>query len=441
MNTFYHGDCLFVLKHDILSESVDLIYLDPPFFTGKIQKGKWRPEAMEVSYEDSKKFWAEKSEAMRHKAPEWLKHIAIKRPDFASYLYYMMERLQECQKVLANTGSIYLHCDWRAAHYLKMVMDEVFGYKNFRNEIVWYYGPKATQNGSEFQSKHDTMFYYAKKKGKQHFNPQLQEYSEGSLRERETRYKHIDENGVYRLTTRRDSDGNKYRAKVYLKTGVLMTDVWQIRIINSTSKERSGYPTQKPQALLERIIKASSNEGDLVLDPFCGCGTTAIVASQWNRRFIGIDIDTSDRKKGELPTAFSVIKNLSHELFEQAKYVTRDLSEVLEMDGRAFEAWVNEYYRANKPMPDKGVDGITQDGIPIQSKTYLIKYPVLSEFVTNFKLHPAVPKPIKRVIVVSQIGFDESAIKRQFEIETTEGITVDLKTPQDMLRLETLKSI
>ena len=438
MNTFYHGDCLFVLKHDIQPETIDLIYLDPPFFTGKIQKGRWRPEAMEVSYEDSRRFWSEKADVMREKAPVWLRHIAIKRPDFASYLYYMMERLDACHKVLAKTGSIYLHCDWRASHYLKMVMDEIFGESNFQNEIVWYYGPKATQNGSQFQSKHDTIFYYVKRKGRQCFIPQLQEYGEGSLRERTTRYKYKDEHGIYRLTTRRDSEGNKYRAKVYLKQGVLMTDVWQIGVINSTSKERMGYPTQKPEALLERIIKASSNEGNLVLDPFCGCGTTAIVASKLNRRFIGIDIDTSERKKGELPTAFSVIKNRSHELFAQAQYITRDLSEVLEMDGRAFEAWVNEFYKATKPQPDRGVDGITQAGIPIQSKVYEIKYDKLSQFINDVKYHPKVPKPIKGIMAISQAGFDDSARKLKFEIETAEGIAVNLITPQDMLNLDKL---
>src|SRR4030042_1040331 len=140
-NTFYHGDCLFVLTHDVSAESIDPIYLDPPFFTGKIQTGKWKgewhPEAMEVSFEDSKRFWKEKG--ISGLAPEWMKHIALKRPDFASYLYYMMERLQACHKVLNKRGSIYLHCDYRASHYLKMVMDEpeLFGDNNFRNEIIW----------------------------------------------------------------------------------------------------------------------------------------------------------------------------------------------------------------------------------------------------------------------------------------------------------------
>jgi len=436
-NTFYHGDCLFVMKHDIAPESVDLIYLDPPFFTGKIQRGKWQPGAMEVSFEDSKQFWKEKGVSVH--APEWMKHLAISqnRPDFASYLYYMMERLQACRRVLNIKGSIYLHCDWRASHYLKMVMDEIFTESNFRNEIVWYYGPKATQSGSQFQSKHDIILYYVKKKGQQCFNPQLQEYSEGSLCERDTRYKHKDAHGIYRLTTRRDSKGDKYRAKVYLKPGVSMTDVWNIGVINSTAKERSGYPTQKPQKLLERIIKASSKDGDTVLDPFCGCGTTVIMASKLNRRFIGIDIDTSKRTKGKLPTAFNVIKRGSHELFNQARYVSRDITEVLEMNSLEFEDWVNEYYKADKPHPDKGIDGVTQDGVPIQVKSFQVTYKTISQFVTDVKYHANVPKPIKKVIIVSQTGFDDGARQRKFEIETAEGITIELATPQEMLTLET----
>ncbi|MBI2852446.1 MAG: site-specific DNA-methyltransferase [Chloroflexi bacterium] len=436
MGTFYHGDCLFVLKHDIQPNSIDLIYLDPPFFTGNVQKGtaKWQPGAMEVSYEDSKRFWAEKADTMREKAPEWLRHLALKQPDFASYLYYMMERLYACYHVLKPTGSIYLHCDWRASHYLKMVLDEVFGYDQFRNEIIWDYGAKATQHKGHFQRKHDSILFYGKTDAS-YFKPITVEYAAATLRERATRYDSSDEQGTYRMTTRRAPDGSKYRAKVYLKKGVFATDVWTIPIINATAKERTGYPTQKPGALLERIIKASSKEGDVVLDPFCGCGTTVIVASKLNRQWIGVDIDTSPREQGKLPTAFQVIQNRSYALFGVANYVTRDLSEIQEMDGNTFEAWANEFYKATKPRPDKGVDGITPQGIPLQAKVYLIKYPVLSEFVTNAKLHPAVPKPIKEIIAISQTGFDDSARKRKFEIETADNIKVTLATPEILLTL------
>jgi DNA modification methylase len=452
-NTFYHGDCLFVLEHDIDPESVDLIYLDPPFFTGKVQKGKWKPEAMEISYEDSKRFWAEKADVMREKAPMWIRHIAIKQPDFASYLYYMMERLRSCHKVLKKAGSIYLHCDWRASHYLKMVMDEVFGYDNFRNEIIWKRRTNTVKAiSNKFSLNTDSIFFYSKTKDYK-FNIQYATYSEQYL----SRFKHSDENGKYRwnvmatysqerlqklLAEGKARIGAKskypeFKQYDYELKGKPVENIWDdIDMINAMGNERVGYPTQKPELLLERIIKANSDEGDLVLDPFCGCGTTAIAASKLSRKFIGIDIDTSPREKGQKPTAFQVISNRSHSLFDQAKYVTRDISEVSEMDGHTFEAWVNEFYKATKPQPDRGVDGIMHDGTPIQSKVYEIKYATLSQIVNDAKYHPKVPKPVKKVIVVSQTGFDDSARKLKFQVETKEEVKLDFQTPEMMLKLE-----
>jgi site-specific DNA-methyltransferase (adenine-specific) len=416
MNTFYHGDCLFVLGHDIAPESVDLIYLDPPFFTGKIQKGKWQPEAMEISYEDSKRFWAEKAKVMQDKAPMWLRHIALKQPDFASYLYYMMVRLNACHKALKKTGSIYLHCDWRASHYLKMVMDEIFGVNKFQNEIIWSYKSQGATK-KRFARKHDVILFYTKS-NEWKFNTQY----EKSIMMHKYGFK-----------------GSEF--KIDPKTGeqynmIIARDVWEIPALQSATAEKIGYPTQKPEALLKKIIEASSSEGDIILDPFCGCGTTVIAASKLNRQFIGIDIDTSPREKGKLPTAFQVISNRSHSLFEQTKYITRDLSEVSEMDGHHFESWINEFYKATKPHPDRGVDGITHDGIPIQSKVYEIKYAVLSQFINDVKYHPNVPKPVKKVIAASQAGFDDSARKLKFQIETKEYIQVDLVTPKELLTIE-----
>jgi DNA modification methylase len=367
---------------------------------------------MEISYEDSKKFWDEKANVMREKAPEWLKHIGLKQPEFASYLYYMMERLEACYHVLKPTGSLYLHCDWRASHYLKMVLDEVFGYHQFQNELVWYYQTGGASK-TRFSSKHDTIFWYSKS-SKYTYN-----------------WKDIK---ISRTEKSLERAQNPKGARIAITdTTKNPDDVITLNQMNPMAKERVGYPTQKPEALLELIIKASSKEGDTVLDPFCGCGTTVIVASKLNRQWIGIDIDTSPRAKGKLPTAFQVIQNRGHALFDIANYVTRDLGEIKEMDGNTFESWVNEFYKATKPRPDKGVDGITPNGIPIQAKVYLIKYPVLSEFVTNAKLHHAVPKPIKEIIAVSQTGFDDSSRKRKFEIETADSIKVTLETPESLL--------
>lgn len=443
-NTFYHGDCLFVLNHDIATDSVDLIYLDPPFFTGKIQTGKWKgewhPEAMEVSFEDSKRFWKEKG--VSELAPEWMKHIAIKRPDFASYLYYMMERLEACHKVLSKNGSIYLHCDYRASHYLKMIMDEIFDYDNFRNEIIWCYKSPG-KSTKYFKRKHDTILFYTKRDD-YYFSQQRIPLSESTM---QVWGKYFDKNGqitygnmrinapgMYKRLTMRGTP-NDDDVFLDVNAGSPALDWWEDLPFLNKGAERVGYPTQKPEDLLERIIKASSQEGDLVLDPFCGCGTTVIMASKLNRRFIGIDIDTSERKKGELPTAFSVIKNRSHEFFAQSRYVSRDLKEVLEMSAKEFEDWVNEFYKANKPSPDKGVDGITPEGVPIQVKTFEVGYKEISQLVTDAKYHPQTVKPIKKVIVVSQTGFDDRARQRKFEIETQEKIEVYLTTPEEMLKL------
>lgn len=424
-NTFYHGDCLFVMKHDILPESIDLIYLDPPFFTGKVQKGKWKPEAMEISYEDSRKFWAEKADVMRDKAPEWLRHIALQRPDFASYLYYMIERLQVCHKILKKTGSIYLHSDWKASHYLKMVMDEIFRYDNFLNEIVVHYSAVGLKAKSKkFHQNTETIVSYAKTRYIHTWNDVI---IPAKLRKAS---KHVFNPVTKKAERVRNSEGKIEYFEIAEQKADNLIEVPALR-----GNEKTGFPTQKPEALLERIIKASSNEGDLVLDPFSGCGTTVIVASKLNRQFIGIDIDTSPREQGKLPTAFQVIQNRSHSLFSEAKYVTRDLSEIQEMDGNAFEAWVNEFYKATKPKPDKGVDGVTLDGIPIQSKAFLVKYDVISQFITDIRHHPAVPKPVKEIIVASQTGFDDSARKRKFEIETTDKVKVKLETPETMLKL------
>lgn len=442
MNTFYHGDCLFVMNHDIDPNSVDLIYLDPPFFTGEIQKGKWRPDAMEVSFEDSKQFWKEKGISTH--APMWLKHIAVNRPDFASYLFYMMERLLACHKVLKDGGSIYLHCDYRASHYLKMIMDEpdLFGNGNYQNEIIWHYENNGTKRKYNLAKGHETIFYYAKGKPKTWHVP-LKPYSKELIKSLKK-----DDNGYYytrgQRTGRRDIAEWEKESKIGLKTyvdllhgGSALDTVWEWQDVGTYPKklESVGYPTQKPESLLKYIINASSNEGDLVLDPFCGCGTTVIEASKLNRKCIGIDIDTSKTKEG-IPTAFSVIKQRSHELFGQAQDVSRDLSEISEMNPQEFEKWVNEYYKATKPMPDKGIDGVMSNGTPIQTKTFLVKYEILDKFMTASKLHPSVKQPVKGGIIVSQVGFDESATKRQFQIEQLQDIKIELVTPEMMLNID-----
>jgi site-specific DNA-methyltransferase (adenine-specific) len=420
------------MNHDISPESVDLIYLDPPFFTGKVQKGttkkatEWMPGAMEISYDDSRKFWgdSDKVKEMRAKAPEWLIHISHNRPDFASYLYYMMERLQACHKVLKPTGSIYLHCDEKASHYLKMIMDDIFGYENYKNEIIWHYGLGAFRCSSRYPSKHDDILFYAKNIKHCQFNKLRGDVTKAMT----SKYCHHDENGDYMMS---------YGKQYYLKGGKPIDDVWDLPNLSATDKkERVGYPTQKPLELLKRIINASSNEGDTVLDPFCGCGTAIVAAATSNRNWIGIDIskDAHDVSKGRILQG-KLSENIPMATTEDTQYISRDLSEVCDMDGRDFEKWVNGFLKATKPSPDRGVDGIMIDGTPIQTKVYEVKYDKLSQFINDSKYHPKVPKPIKKIICVSQNGFDDSARKLKSQIESTDGINVELITPKDMLVL------
>jgi len=456
------------MRHDLLERGikVDLIYLDPPFFTGKIQKSNWQPGAMEVSFEDSKKFWGTKGIIG---APTWLKELGVKRPAFASYLNYIGKRLELCKRVLKDSGSIYLHCDNRAAHYLKMIMDNIFGYKNLINEIIW-----QRSLGHHLAAKMDVMtdslFFYTKNKDFV-YNQQYQKLSDKEL---DKKFSQIEEETGRKFTHRqleqpqnigsrgetRIIQGKKIkteqgwrwsqkrideklaenpyivywtstgrpRYKLYAdeykgrKLGSLWTDIPHL---SSGSKERRGFPTQKPEALLERVIKISSNPGDLVLDPFCGCGTAIVAANKLNRNWIGIDIN---------PDACEVMTKRFEDYFQITPELhLRNVEEIKKLNPSQFEIWVNEFYQARKPSPDRGVDGITPEGWPIQTKTFKVKYDVVSSFLNNIKYHPSVPQPAKYAIIASKEGFAESAMARVFQIKENEGITIKLVTPEDLL--------
>ena len=435
-NCFYHGDCLFVMKHDIPAESIDLIYLDPPFFTGKTQKGKWEPDAMEISFEDSKKFWGdnEKVKRMREQAPEWLIYIANKQPQLASYLFYMMERLRECYRVLNKTGSIYLHCDWRASHYLKMITDEIFGYENFQNEIVWYYRTGNIAK-KQFRKQHDIILFYSKS-GEKIFSPE------------EIKQYFVQIYGPQFKPTK--GLGRKYGEDGYgAYTIQFVDDVWNdIKAIHGYlgGAEHLGYPTQKPEALLERIIEASSNKGDIVLDPFCGCGTAMVTAHKLERRWIGIDINTSFDEKEKLPVAFRVIRDrcIQQKIdisFEFPTYIPRNLDEVMKLSGKGnsnlFEKWVNDFYGATKPSPDAGIDGVTEDGIIIQTKTWKIYGSNIGEILGKIDYQSEIPiKDEQKIKIVSQTGFDDSARRLVHKLNKERNILIELITPKDMLKIK-----
>lgn len=362
-NKLYYGDNLHILRDHIASECVDLIYLDPPFNSNatynllfKEKDGK-SSEAQIEAFDDTWQWDIGAEETyveLVQNAPEKLSKLIealrmfLGSNDMMAYLVMMAARLIELHRVLKPTGSIYLHCDPTASHYLKLVMDAVFGVDNYRNEIIWK-RTFAHNDPNRWGRVHDLIYFYTKC-GDYYWSGHMQPYSEQYLK---SKYRYQDRKGTYRLvvltapgTTRGDSckewrginplekgrhwsvpskiieslvdekelsnltvqekldvlDKNGFiywpnktdgipEFKQYLGEGVPIQDVIiDIPPINSQAKERLGYPTQKPEALLERIVKASSGVGDVVLDPFCGCGTAVAVAERLGRRWIGIDI-------------------------------------------------------------------------------------------------------------------------------------------------------
>lgn len=286
-NTLFTSDNLYILR-GMNSECVDLIYLDPPFNSKKnyTMPLPIKDEEILASFKDVWKLIdidGALHEELQETQPCLYEIIKGTKEAHSkgmfSYLVYMTMRLVEMYRVLKSTGSIYLHCDPTASHYLKIVMDCIFGKGNFRNEIVWCYRGGGVPK-SDFAKKHDIILRYSKTVNVT-FNVDAVRapYSDSVMESSESRY-----DKAYR--------GNKvYSGYRPNKLGKHPDDWWEIQpLMPSDKKERTGYKTQKPLTLLEKIIKASSNEGDLVLDPFCGCATSLIAAEKLGRKWVGVDV-------------------------------------------------------------------------------------------------------------------------------------------------------
>ncbi len=345
-NKLYFGDNLDILKEYIPDESVDLIYLDPPFNSNANYNVLFKESSGEQSSAQIKAFddtWSwgleadlEYDDLVMKTAPSFAGMIESLRrflgqSDMMAYLVMMASRLLELHRVLKRTGSLYLHCDSTASHYLKIMMDQIFGAKSFRNEIIW---KRSATHGDahRFGPVHDVLLFYSKSdtytwntlyqpydptyvaKHYRRTDPDGRRWQDDNLTapgirngESGKSWHGIDvaSKGIhwkFTINTLEDMDKKgkihwtsnglpRYKRYLDEQPGVPIQDVWtDIKPINSQAQERLGYPTQKPEALLERILRASSNEGDLVLDPFCGCGTALAVAERLHRRWIGIDI-------------------------------------------------------------------------------------------------------------------------------------------------------
>ena len=282
-NTLYEMDNLVVLR-GMNSETVDLIATDPPFNTKRNRSGtagfyvdnwKWGDTGIlpdQWKWNEVHPKWLEEikdNHNALYYAIDAAKHC--QGEDTAAFLCFLSVRLLEMHRILKDTGSIYLHCDPTASHYIKACMDAIFGKKNFRNEIVWHYYNVASTSRKFIGRKHDIIFFYAKSEATL--------FNWDSMREPYS----PDSNWV--------KASNSYGDPRYSpnEKGKLMHDVWRIPTINNMAKERTGSPDQKPVKLYKRIIEASSDEDDMILDPFCGCATTIIAAQNLKRRWVGID--------------------------------------------------------------------------------------------------------------------------------------------------------
>jgi len=422
-NVLYYGDNLEILRKYIPDNSIDLIYLDPPFNSKKDynilfkENGGVESEAQIKAFTDTW-HWTQTAENTYHdivtngplKVGQLIGalHDAIGQNDVMAYLVMMTTRLIELHRVLKLTGALYLHCDPTASHYLKLVLDQIFGPANFRNEIVWRRSQTRSSISRIFKRAHDVIFVYSKAPD-YYFQIQYKGLSETSLK----LYSKKDDKGLYQpvpllVSGKRKGDtgkpwrgidpnlqgkggchwitipskldeydrkgliewpikaGGLPRLKYYLEDnkGVPVTDFWDdIDLIQSSSNEALGYETQKPLALLERIIKASSNEGDVVLDPFCGCGTALIAAQKLNRRWIGIDITH---------LAITLMRNRLRDSFPGIQFEVIgepvDLASakaLARQDRYQFQWWALGLIKARplgdkKKGADKGIDGLIQ---------------------------------------------------------------------------------
>ncbi len=424
MNQLYYGDNLHVLRDHLAGESVDLIYLDPPFNSKrdynllfkspKGQASEAQIEAFEDTWQWNTQAEREFDELLHQPNTDVAQMMQALRAflgenDMMAYLTMMANRLLQLHRVLKPTGSLYLHCDPTASHYLKIVLDGVFGKENFKSEIIWHRTMAKGLASAGFPNNHDVILLYGKSE-KTTFNRPYIEYDLDNLNEKTAKkYSHQDADGrlyqldnlqnpnpnrpnltyeflghkkVWRWTKERmqaaydagivvqPSPGSVPRMKRYLdeQEGKPIDTVWtDIPPINSQAQERLGYPTQKPVALLERIIQASSNEGDVVLDPFCGCGTAVHAAQKLNRQWLGIDIThlAISLIEKRLKDAFKT--GLQFEIHGTPKDLdaARDLAK---RDKYQFQWWAvslvdAQPFQGKKKGADGGIDGLKFFGI------------------------------------------------------------------------------
>lgn len=384
INEVLQGDCLGELKK-LKASSVDLVYLDPPFFTQKKHTLRNRENTKTYSFDDS---WS----------------------SIEAYKNYIKERLIECKRTLKSTGSIFLHCDKAASHHLRIALDEVFGASNFQSEIIWSYRRWSNSKKGLLNS-HQVIFFYSKTTDFK-FNQIYSAYSPTTNIDQIFQKRVRDENGKtkYKITEMGNSE------LIDNKSGVPLSDVWEIPYLNPKAKERVGYPTQKPILLLEQIIKLASDEGDIILDPFCGSGTTLVAAKLLGRKYIGIDISeeavslTNERLANPIKSESNLLKNGKDSYKNQSEDIGNILEEI----------------DAEPVQRNKGIDGFLKiDG---KMKPVPIRVQRENETFDNAKrlLLKAIGKNgFKRAVLLKTNDSSELSLFDQPENETDALIIID----------------
>ena len=389
-NVLFCGDNLEILREYIPTFSIDLIYIDPPFFSNRNYNVIWGDEAELRSFKD---IWS---------------------GGIDSYLSWLEPRIRELQRVLKPTGSFYIHLDWHAAPYVKVkLLDEIFGLDNFQNEIVWWYrGGGVSKN--RFGRRHDNIYFYSNGKINVFNVDEVRTpYSKESLERLKYKARAFRGDKVY----------DKYDAN---PLGKHPDDVWAIQPIMPSSKERLGYPTQKPEGLLERIIRASSNREDTILDAFCGCGTALAVANKLKRKWVGIDISF---------TAIELVKqrlnNIGAGKFPVIGMPTT-VKDAKKLEHFDFQNWIMRKvhgYPSRKKTGDLGIDGYTlinQNPIQVKQQENVGR-------VELDKFQSAVRRTGKNRGYLVAFSFTSGAESESKRIIKEENILIDLIIVQEIL--------
>ena len=328
-NKIYHGNCVEKLK-EIEANKVDLIYFDPPFFTQRKHSLTNKDNSKTYEFDD--------------------KYNSIEE-----YLELIEDVLKQSKRVLKNTGSVFLHCDKTASHNIRVVMDKVLGRENFQSEIIWSY--KRWSNAKKgLLNAHQVILFYSKSQDFK-FNTLYTDYSATTNLDQILQDRERDENG--KSVYKKDENGNVILGKE--KKGVPLSDVWEIPYLNPKAKERTGYPTQKPVLLLNQILNIVTDEGDLVVDPFCGSGTTCVSAKSLKRQFIGIDIS-----KDAVELANSRLEEM---VISESNLLNKGTNEYQEKTEK--ELAILQNINAFPVQRNSGIDGFLKDhfeGMPVPVK-------------------------------------------------------------------------